>query len=66
MNIGDKHQGYEVIANIENEYILAYSRTAPSPFVTWCLDFDGSPYAGHYFSNKKDAITDFISRGWTV
>lgn len=64
MNIGDKHQGFEIIANIENKYVLGYSTTAPCRYVTWYLDADGEPCSGRYFVNSKEAIADFISRGF--
>lgn len=64
MNIGDKHQGYKIIANVENRFVIGYSSRALAPYVVWFLDSRGKPCAGNYFHRRKDAIADFVSRGF--
>lgn len=64
MNIGDKHQGYKIIAKTAYRYVLGYNPDALAPYVVWYLDADGEPCSGHYFVNSKEAIADFISRGF--
>lgn len=63
MNIGDKHQGYKIIANVEDRFVLGYNPEALAPYVVWYLDTHGKPCAGNYFRERKDAIADFSTRG---
>lgn len=64
MNIGDRHQGYKIIAKTAYRYVLGYNPEAPEPYVVWYLDSRGEPCAGNYFRERKYAIADFSTRGF--
>lgn len=64
MILGDSVQGYEIIA-MANGYVMGHSPIAPSPYVVWKLDADGSGVSwGHYFADREEAEWDFCARAF--
>ena len=57
-------QGYTVLM-VANGMVLAYSETAPDPYVVWHTTEDGSGvYDGKYLPNKEDAEWDFCMKAF--
>lgn len=57
-------EGYQVLANYKNEFILAQALNLknPEPWVVWNLDNDGVPYGGNHCASPKSAQVCFVER----
>lgn len=56
--------GYVVLA-IANGITLAYSETAPDPYVVWRITADGSGvWSGYYTNTREDAERNFASKAF--
>lgn len=60
--------GYEVLANYKNRYVLCHDKTpgASEPYATWWLDQDGDTIMGSYFADLTRAEQKFAEQcfGW--
>lgn len=63
--IGQKHNRYTIIGNINNRVVLAYNQNVMEPWAVWWLDGEGIPYGGSYFSNRNAALQEFMARAFT-
>lgn len=65
---GRKNAGYTIIQslNIGNaEFVLGYSPSASSPYVTWECKNGTNYFGGHYFTEKIHAQKDLLKRAET-
>lgn len=61
---GDIIQGYTILMTA-NGTALAYSETAPDPYVVWNITENGDDvYGGRYGTNKEDAEWDFCRKAF--
>lgn len=63
--IGQIHNRYTIIGNINNRVALAVNKRSIESWVVWWLDEQGTPYAGSYFVSRDAALREFMSRAFS-